>query len=266
VAVHVYDGTLIDLVGSRKGEIAEFLTWSARREAGAGSSLRLSNRGDVARVKNVIELFGEPWWGVVVYSCFDSEIGTRAVAQAFHDPVSPGRVASLLATLHLPPGSVQDHRTQPGHKGARVALTAACEHATAMRQILLEGVAFHDRYLALRGLQAKQWGRTTCFDLLVRAGQLGIGSRDRYQPDRAYLADSTGPRRGFRTIWGIEVSRSNADQCEQILHSWIERWHETASQVGVPWSGEPYSPGDLENALCIYQERGSPGYGKRDVG
>jgi hypothetical protein len=134
-------------------------------------------------------------------------------------------------------------------------------YADDFEHILREGKAFHDRYESLRRLRAKQWGRTTCFDLLVRTGQLSIGSRRKYEPDRAYLADSTGPRKGFQLVWGIEVTRSNADGCEALLRRWSERWHRTADQVDVRWAGEPYGPGDLENALCIFQEPGNAGHG-----
>ncbi len=75
-----------------------------------------------------------------------------------------------------------------------------------------------------------------------------------------YLAGSTGPRKGFFLIWGVEVTRSNADQCEATLRGWTDRWHDIADQVGVTWNGEPYGPGDFENALCIFQESGNAGY------
>jgi len=249
----------IALVGHRRRHIARFLSWAAEREA--EDSMRLSNRSDILRARRITGAFTEPWWAAVVYSCFDSEVGTLAVAESFNDPVSAEEAARLLSDIELPPGAVQHHRTQPGHKGAKIALISACARAQDFERILREGKGFHDRYEALRRLPAKQWGRTTCYDLLVRTGQLKIGSATRYQPDRAYLADSTGPRKGFHLIWGIEVTRSNADECESILRGWGERWQRIADQVGVTWTGEPYGPGDFENALCIFQERGGPGYG-----
>lgn len=247
------------LVSSRGRQIGRFLLWAADREA--TDSMRLANRGDIARVRRIADAFGEPWWAAVVYSCFDSELGTLAVAQAFHDPLSVGQATRLVAEMELPVGAVGGHRIQPAHKGAKVALVSACARAADFGAILNTRHGFHDRYLALRGLQAPQWGRTTCYDLLVRTGQLGIGSGSRYEPDRAYLADSTGPRKGFKLIWGIEVSRSNANDCETLLRGWSARWQRVADQVGVAWMGQPYDPGDFENALCIFQERGNPGYG-----
>lgn len=249
-----------DFVGTRRRQIARFLSWAAEREA--ADSLRLSSRADVLRVLSVLNGFNEPWWAAVVYSCFDSVVGTRTVADAFRDPVSGGEAEHLLADIYLTKGAVQHHRTQPGHKGARIALISACARAKDFERILREGHAFHDRYEALRRLNAMQWGRTTCYDLLVRTGQLVIGSAARYQPDRAYLLESSGPRKGFHLILGIEVTRPNADACEAVLRGWGERWPAIADQVGVSWIGEPYGPGDFENALCIFQERGSPGYGR----
>jgi hypothetical protein len=255
----VTDDDWAALVGIRCRPIARFLSWAAEREA--IDSMRLANRGDINRVRRITGAFGQPWWAAVVYSCFDSEAGTLAVAEAFHGPVSAREAARLVSDMELPTRAVQHHRTQPGHTGAKLALIAACARAPDFEAILNTGSAFHDRYLALRGLQARQWGRTTCYDLLVRTGQLKIGSAVGYEPDRAYLADSTGPRKGFQAIWGIEVNRSNADECETLLRGWSDLWLRVADQVGVTWTGKPYGPGDFENALCIYQDRGNPGHG-----
>jgi len=247
------------LVSTRQQQIAAFLSWAAEREA--TDSLRLANRADIARVQRIVGAFCEPWWGATVYTCFDSEIGARAVAQAFQSPVDRDMAERLLSRIELPFGSVQGHRTQPAHKGAKEALLSACARAGEFESILKAGGGFHDRFLALRALQAKQWGRTTSYDLLVRTGQLAIGSASTYEPDRAYLAESTGPRKGFRLIWRIEVTRSNAEDCEALLRWWSRRWQWVAAEVGVEWTEGPFSPGDFENALCIYQERGNPGYG-----
>jgi hypothetical protein len=246
------------LVRRRRRPIARFLAWAAEREG--ADSMRLANRSDLDRVRRVQDAFAEPWWAAVVYSCFDSEVGTLAVADAFHEPVTAEEAARLLSDIELPAGAVQHHRTQPGHTGARFALVSACARGRDFEGFLKTGHGFHDRYEALRRLRARQWGRTTCYDLLVRAGQLKIGSSARYEPDRAYLADSTGPREGFKLIWGVDVTRSNADDCETILRKWTAQWQRVADQVGVAWMGEPYRSGDFENALCIFQERGNPGH------
>jgi hypothetical protein len=120
------------------------------------------------------------------------------------------------------------------------------------------GFGFHDRFERLRALPATQWGRTTCFRLLLRAGALGIGGS--YAPERAYLDGSTGPKAGFEQVWGIRVTTANAGSCEDLLLAWIEHWQQVADEVGVAWPWAPYDPGDLENALCIFQEqRQEPG-------
>lgn len=248
------------LVEGRKGALRAFLTWAAECEAD-DDSLRLENRGDLERVKGILPLFNEAWWAVVVYTCFDSTIGTQAVASAFRHPVSPQDADRTLKTLALPKGSVQRHRTQPGNRGAKTALVSACARAEEFRRILHTRHGFNEHYEALRGLGAPQWGRTTCFDLLIRAGILGVAGY-RYRPDRAYLYGSTGPSKGFTAIWGIEVSAANADRCEELLQGWSSRWTSVAAQVGVRWVGPPYDSADFENGLCIYQESGDVGCGK----
>lgn len=246
------------MVALRRRQIARFLSWAADREA--VDSMRLANRPDIARVRQITNAFDEPWWAAVVYSCFDSEVGAVAVARAFRAPVSADEAAHRLAKIELPIGAVGGHRIQPAHKGAKVALISACARARDFEAILRTERGFNDRYEELRRLKAKQWGRTTCYDLLVRTGQLKIGSASGYSPDRAYLAGSTGPLKGFELLWGIAVTRSNADECEAVLRWWSDHWQLVADQVGVTWAGEPYGPGDFENALCIFQERGNPGY------
>lgn len=101
-------------------------------------------------------------------------------------------------------------------------------------------------------MRADYWGRTSCFDLLLRAGALGIGGHH-YGPDRAYL--DTGPARGFFEVTGVAVTSINSEWCEGLLHWWSANWTEVAALVGAVWeAGAPYDAGDFENALCTYQE------------
>ena len=241
------------LVRTRSASLSDFLSWAQRLEQTPGQSVRLKHRQDLGRVRHVLPLFQDPWWGVVVYSCFDSVRGTEAVADSFREPISGDRAAGVLHELKLPPGSVQHHRTQPGHRGAKIALVSACEHVAEVRYVLHDLDGFHERFEALRALDLPWWGRTTCYDLLIRTGLMGIGGGT-YEPMLVYLADSTGPAKGFRKVWGIQVSKDNAEFCEGVLQMWSSRWNETCSQLGIPWTGRPYSSGDFENALCIYQE------------
>lgn len=216
--------------------------------------MRLASRDDLKRVRQIVEQFAEPWWSIVVYTCFDSVTGTLAVAPSLQHPIGAAAAKALLKDLDLPRGSVQHHRTQPGNKGAKTALISACDRAEQLRQILHSRGSFDERYESLRRLRAPQWGRTTCFDLLIRTGQLAVGGHH-YQPELAYLAGSTGPKKGFHEVCGIEVTRANVDQCEDLLHGWTQRWDSVAALVGVHWSGAPYTPADFQNALCIFQER-----------
>jgi len=241
------------IVETRRDHVREFLEWANAREKN-GQSMRLASRPDLRLVHDIEGHFTELWWAVVVYSCFGSLIGTRAVAPYFQQPVDATKARAMLARIDFPQGSVQHHRTRPGHEGARVALISACSRAEQFRDILHQVGGFHDRYLFLRCLHAPQWGRTTCFDLLIRAGNLAVGGQ-RYEPEFAYLAGSTGPRKGFQRIWGIQVTTENAEQCEAMLREWTEQWVSVAAQTGVEWSGAAYTPADFENALCIFQGR-----------
>jgi hypothetical protein len=150
--------------------------------------------------------------------------------------------------------TVGGHRIQPAIRGALEALGAASEHAGFFEKVLFETASFDNRFRQLRTKRLLQWGRTTCFDLLLRAGELGIGGTA-YAPEIAYLADSTGPKAGFEKLWGYELSKQLAPWAEGLLQAWHLNWEAVARIVGVRWIGDPYSPGDLENALCIYQHR-----------
>lgn len=229
--------------------------WAAEREAGGAiESLRLENRHDIARCRKILPLFVEPWWGVVVYSCFDSVIGVSVVAKAFREPIPPHAAESALAQISFPPSSVQHHRAQSTLTGARRSIVSACEKAEGIHEVLCSsGRSFDDRFSRLRALRVSWWGRTTCFDVLVRAGCLGV-AKDHYRPEKAHLLGSTGPSAGFANIWGETVTKSTEASCEELLHRWTALWSEVAEQAGVEWSGRPYDSADLENALCVFQE------------
>jgi len=104
-------------------------------------------RDDIVRCGAVLPLFEEPWWGVVVYSCFDSLTGTRVATQRFHVPLSPAAAAAEIAKLDLPRGSVQQHRAQATLTGARRSLVSGSEKSEAIRQVLCEsGASFGERF------------------------------------------------------------------------------------------------------------------------
>jgi hypothetical protein len=64
-------------------------------------------------------MFDEPWWAVVVYSCFDSTTGIRVAAPHFRTAVSPVDAERPLVGLDFPRGSVHHHRAQSTLTGAR---------------------------------------------------------------------------------------------------------------------------------------------------
>ncbi len=74
------DDAWAGLVEGRQEQLRQFLRWAAAREAGTRkASLRLENRDDIVRCRD-IDMFDEPWWAVVVYSCFDSTDTSRRPA------------------------------------------------------------------------------------------------------------------------------------------------------------------------------------------
>jgi hypothetical protein len=74
-------------------------------------------------------------------------------------------------------------------------------------------------------------------------------------PDLAYLAGSTGPRKGFAAVFGVTPDQASAPWGEAVLRAWAEHWQMVAKRVGVGWEGPPLYPRDQENFLCVYQER-----------
>jgi hypothetical protein len=247
------------LVQKRRKHVRAFLNWANERELN-GQSLRFENRRDIEESKKAAKLFANQWWGLVVYTCFHCFESTRYVSRAFRQPVTADKAERVLSSRHFstevwPRPKVAEHRKIAGLKGAKIALISACERQSEFRRILLDKSGFEDRFLALRSLMAPQWGRTTCFDLLVRAGSIGIGGA-KYRPQTAHLAGSTGPSKGFKKIWGKAVTNSNAEECESGLHWWTDNWKQVANEVGATWSGEPYDSADFENALCVFHAAG----------
>ena len=237
------------LVDSRRSKLGRFLKWAAEHERpNTNDSLRAAAREDVKDALEALRLFPEDWWGLVVFSCFGSPNGTKQVAPSFQRALPVAEANRVLEELQLSSGSLGHHRKRPGFKGAKAALASACQHSEQFKCILHCGLSFHVRFENLRAMPATQWGRTTCFDLLLRAGLLGVGGQH-YSPDRAYLLGSTGPKAGFKAIWGKEVTPKSAEWCEQLLGQWTHYWDETAQLVDIRWPGPPYTLADLENAL-----------------
>jgi hypothetical protein len=238
----------------RQDEVREYLEW-AKANDNEQWTFRMHARPDIARAAEAAKLFPEEWWGVVLYSCFDSTIGAATAAPHFQEPLPPEHAEAVLAGLDFPHGSVGGHRIQPAMKGAKRALVSACEHAKLLRNVLHSGEGFDTRYQRLRAAGMRQWGRTTSFDLLLRAGALGLGG-DRYKPDYAYLGGSTGPSAGFARVWGVTLTdHTSVAWAERLLRAWADEWQVVANRVGVEWERAPLEPCDQENFLCIYQER-----------
>jgi hypothetical protein len=245
---------LFAIVDQRREQVREYLVWASAND-NEEWTFRMHARPDIARAAEAAALFPGDWWGIVVYSCFDSTTGARAVAPHFQEPLPPPEAERVLATIDFPRGSVGGHRIQPTVKGARQALVAACADHDLFAELLYSGDDFDTRYLELRATKLRQWGRTTSYDLLLRAGALGVGNQH-YKPEYAYFGGSTGPKSGFAHVFGETL---NTDErvawAESLLWQWTEDWSAVAELVGIEWPGGPLAPCDQENFLCIFQER-----------
>lgn len=182
---------------------------SGRRNECSGSSMYLAKRSDIRDAREAAALFPETWWGIVVFTCFGALKSTRLLRDVAAEPVLPEAIEKLLEIVQFTHPMVGHHRIQPALLGAKTALTEACRRSDFLHEVLCMSGSFNDRYRRLREAKLPQWGRTTCFDLLLRSGTLGVFNQF-YAPELAYLAESTGPRIGFRIVWGQDVTNRNA--------------------------------------------------------
>jgi len=244
---------LFALVDDRADAVREYLLW-ARENDNEQRSFRMTARPDIAEAATVAEEFADRWWGVVVFTCFGSVRGAKVAAPYFQRPLPPREAKATLDGIDFPRGSVGGHRIQPAVKGGKEALVSACANYELFHNLVHSGESFDTRYCRLREAHARQWGRTTSFDLLLRTGTLGIGWQH-YKPEYAYLVDSTGPKTGFARVWGVSPNAATAAWAEALLRAWTEDWEAVAERVGVEWEKPPLDPCDQENFLCVYQER-----------
>lgn len=251
------DPELWRLALRRREELRDLLLWALTEERAAEEgepwrSLWLADRPDVEAAGRSAAAFPEMWWGLVVFTAFGSAIGADAVRSAFAHPIEAAEAESKIAGCVFPSGSVGHHRRRRGLEASKRALLSACRQWPLFRDVLECPGDFDSRYRVLRSARVPEWGRTTCFDLFVRAGRLGLGGMQ-YEPARVYLADSTGPAKGFERVWGVCIGRANAEWGERVVAGWCTNWFELTRIAGVEWAWEAgYSPGDLENALCVW--------------
>lgn len=257
------DGEFCRLVESRKQELHHFLNWAAGCEL-SGRSLFLKNRGDINDAREAVILYRPwSWWGLIVFSCFGSLDSARRLREVLFQPSTPAEAKDMMESIMYSPGkTVGHHRIRPGLVGAKKAILSACDHKDLFYEVLIKTDSFDQAYNKLRNANRMrlipQWGRTTSFDLLIRAGCLSSEIGGFYfSPEFAYLAGSSGPKKGFEKVWGIQVGNANASKCENILQIWHSYWLQICEQVFAKWPSQlpPYESGDLENALCIYNER-----------
>lgn len=247
----------------RAKPVHQYLLWASEHDT-ERCSYRMARREDIGEAAESADWFPQAWWGVVVYTCFHSLTGVRSVSRDFQRPLDPVTADAVLRGIDFRKGSLGSHRAQRGFKGAKNALVSACANAKFLDDVLHSAEDFDTRYQRLRSAQLSDWGGTTAFDLLVRAGALGVGGQH-FEPQRAYLADSTGPRSGFELVWGdLPDAKEGAEWAEALLRAWRENWSDVAQYVGVEWENQPLQPCDQENFLCIYQRQvGDPRKSKR---
>jgi len=141
MVVHTEMGDFSALVQERKEQVRRFLTWAISHET-SGWSFRWSERQDIRDAATAGTWFPNQWWGVMVFTCFGSLKGVQAVCASFQQPLKPDHAWDALQQIPFERGSIAHHRIQPGHKGAKIALVSACQHAEVFRQILLSGETF----------------------------------------------------------------------------------------------------------------------------
>jgi hypothetical protein len=171
--------------------------------------------------------------------------------------LAPPEAERVLSEIDFPRGSTGGHRIQPTVKGARQALVAACADHEPFYQLMHSGDDFDKRDLELRAAKLRQWGRTTSYDLLLRAGTLGVGDY-KYKPDYAYLGGSTGPKSGFARVFGETLTTDErVAWAESLLWQWTQEWQAVTDLVGVEWNASPLEPCDQENLLCTIRSGAS---------
>src|SRR4051794_11926368 len=102
---------LLSIVDERREQVRNFIDWAGRHENDSWS-MYLSNRPDIRDARQAAVLYPDPWWGVVVFTCFGSLHSTRAVRNILARPVQPGMAEQLLAPIHFSPPKVGHHRIQ----------------------------------------------------------------------------------------------------------------------------------------------------------
>lgn len=140
------------LVEARSAELGHFLRWAAACEENSPeTSLRFRHRDDIKRCRSVLKHFYEPWWEVVVYSCFDSVLGATTAAADFSSPLASTDAPQVVDAIDWPHGSVAGHHKQCGNRGATASLVPACEKATDLKNMLCEtSRTFEERFAELK--------------------------------------------------------------------------------------------------------------------
>ena len=213
----------------------------------------MSNRPDIVRARHSVSLFPEEWWArrllVLRFghwhrsrcSCL-SGASPRGVCRGCPQP---DRLPPRLGRRSQDP-TCRDGREARAHRRLRPSRRIREHHSR--------------RRVVRRALRTDP--RRTSTSVGADDELRSSSSRWRSWHWRQLLCAAVRTARrldlrkkGFKKIWGIEITAENAPWGEALLRAWTEEWQRVAVEVGIEWEGEPYTPADFENALCIWQER-----------
>jgi hypothetical protein len=137
------------LVDQRASAVRNYLLCAQQNDTDE-RSFRMAARGDIRDAAQAADQFPEDWWGMVVFTCFGSVLGAKAVAPKFQSPLPSAQAEAVLAGIAFPRGSVGHHRIQPAVTGAKEALVSACRHHDFLHDVLHSGEDFDTRYRRLQ--------------------------------------------------------------------------------------------------------------------
>lgn len=116
-------------VNARRTHLSQFMRWAAAHEGSESQdSLRAEARSDIRDTAEALHSFPESWWGIIVFSCFGSLVGVRAVAGDFQYPVAASKAESALDAISFPKGfgrsSPDSARAQGGQARSPICVPA----------------------------------------------------------------------------------------------------------------------------------------------
>lgn len=118
--VTVTGDALMALADERRDPVRDFIDWADRHEHQSWS-MYLANRPDIEDARQAAALYPDPWWGVVVFTCFGSLKSARAVRNVLSTPAPIELAEEVLPSIEFSRPMVGHHRIQQGLLGAKKA-------------------------------------------------------------------------------------------------------------------------------------------------